>query len=65
MLAIIGGTVILTFFVLWYPFVYQGLDSVSQVLLRIFPINRGLFEVKIKKISLFSIDCFILFINHL
>ncbi|RNA16519.1 dolichyl pyrophosphate Man9 c2 alpha-1-3-glucosyltransferase, partial [Brachionus plicatilis] len=47
MLAIIGSTVIVTFTVLWSPFIYEGFDSVIQVLIRIFPINRGLFEDKV------------------
>ncbi|CAF0816208.1 unnamed protein product [Brachionus calyciflorus] len=46
-LVFIGSTVILTFLILWLPFILNGLDSVAQVVTRIFPIKRGLFEDKV------------------
>lgn len=46
----LGVTVIMTFSLLWWPFVTFGpedtdhLDRLLQVLRRIFPFQRGLFE---------------------
>lgn len=42
----IGVTVILTFGIIWWPFA----NDLRQVLIRIFPINRGLFEDKVANI---------------
>ena len=42
----IGVTVIATFFICWLPFLWS-LDSVLQVLHRIFPVYSGLFEDKV------------------
>jgi len=43
----IGLAVILSFGVIWAPFILLGKHSVLQVLLRIFPFSRGLFEDKV------------------
>lgn len=49
----LGVTVIMTFSLLWWPFVTFGpedtdhLDRLLQVLHRIFPFQRGLFEGKV------------------
>jgi len=43
----IGSVVILTFLAIWIPFISYGKDSALQVLLRIFPFSRGLFEDKV------------------
>jgi len=43
----IGLTVILSFCLIWSPFIFLGQDSVLQVVFRIFPFNRGLFEDKV------------------
>jgi len=40
-------TVLATFSVIWSPFLLQGQEAVQQVLLRIFPFSRGLFEDKV------------------
>ena len=42
----IGLTVILTFLVIWSPFIMLGQDAVIQVVKRVFPFDRGLFEVR-------------------
>ena len=43
----IGLTVIVTFAILWLPFILNGLDLTLQVLQRLFPFSRGLFEDKV------------------
>ena len=43
----IGVTVIVTFAVIWAPWLVLGPASVVQVLTRIFPFDRGLFEDKV------------------
>ena len=43
----IGLTVLVTFGVIWSPFIVIGKESVLQVVLRIFPFSRGLFEDKV------------------
>lgn len=44
----LGVVVLLTFSVCWVPFyIFGSRDSMYQVLLRIFPFNRGLFEDKV------------------
>lgn len=45
-LALIGAAVLITFFALWFPFYASGgVDLILQLLIRIFPFQRGLFEV--------------------
>jgi alpha-1,3-glucosyltransferase len=52
-LVMIGGTVISTFAFLWAPFCMfpaEGMtcaDSIHQIVVRLFPFNRGLFEDKV------------------
>ncbi len=46
-LILIGLTVITTFVILWLPFISSGLDLTLQVLQRLFPFSRGLFEDKV------------------
>jgi len=52
----LGITVIMTFFVQWYPFILfrksytTPKDAMLQVLKRIFPVQRGLFEGKVSNI---------------
>ena len=46
-LVTIGVTVIVTFALIWAPFLQLGPASVVQVLRRIFPFDRGLFEDKV------------------
>jgi len=46
-LAQIGLTVVVTFLVIWNPFIMLGQDAVIQVLKRVFPFDRGLFEDKV------------------
>ena len=43
----VGLTVIATFGLLWLPFLADGLQSTLQVLIRLFPFSRGLFEVNL------------------
>jgi len=43
----IGLTVILTFLAIWSPFIMLGQDAVIQVVKRVFPFDRGLFEDKV------------------
>ena len=43
----IGVTVLVTFAVIWSPWLLSGPESVIQVVRRIFPFNRGLFEDKV------------------
>jgi len=43
----IGLTVIFSFGLIWSPFILLGQNSLLQVVLRIFPFNRGLFEDKV------------------
>jgi len=43
----IGLAVVLSFGLIWSPFLIIGKDSVLQVILRIFPLSRGLFEDKV------------------
>ena len=45
----IGTVVILTFCAVWWPFL-QDFDQLKQVLVRIFPLNRGLFEDKVSNV---------------
>ena len=45
----IGSVVILTFVSVWWPFI-QDLTQFEQVLHRIFPLNRGIFEDKVANI---------------
>ena len=45
----IGSVVILTFGLVWWPFI-QDLTQFEQVLHRIFPLNRGIFEDKVANI---------------
>ena len=45
--ALLGITVILTFAICWAPFLYYGKDVSLQVLHRLFPFSRGLFEDKV------------------
>ena len=42
----IGAVVLFTFYIIWFPFL-NDLNQIEQVLLRIFPLNRGLFEDKV------------------
>ena len=44
-LACVGAAVILTFAVVWLPFLASGFDASMNVLSRLFPFARGLFEV--------------------
>jgi len=46
-LVMIATTVLVTFVIIWFPFIQLGLDSVLQVLVRLFPFNRGVFEDKV------------------
>lgn len=46
-LCCVGLTVIVTFVLLWLPFILNGLDLTIQVLTRLFPFQRGLFEDKV------------------
>ncbi|KJE96180.1 hypothetical protein, variant [Capsaspora owczarzaki ATCC 30864] len=48
-IAALGVTVIATFALCWLPFL-TSIDSVAQVLHRIFPIGRGLFEDKVANV---------------
>uniref|UniRef100_A0A0N4VT99 Alpha-1,3-glucosyltransferase n=1 Tax=Haemonchus placei TaxID=6290 RepID=A0A0N4VT99_HAEPC len=43
-------TVILTFAIIWLPFIYNGSQSVLAVLGRIFPFCRGLYEDKVASV---------------
>ncbi|KAJ6649841.1 putative dolichyl pyrophosphate Man9GlcNAc2 alpha-1,3-glucosyltransferase [Pseudolycoriella hygida] len=45
----IGGVVILTFIVLWFPW-FESIKDVLQVLHRIFPLARGVFEDKVSNV---------------
>jgi alpha-1,3-glucosyltransferase len=45
-LAIVGATVVLTFALIWLPFL-RSVDSFLAVVTRVFPFNRGLFEDKV------------------
>jgi len=57
-LALIGLTVIATFLMVWSPFLYAGLPSTLQVVTRIFPVNRGIFEDKVANFWC-SVDIFL------
>jgi alpha-1,3-glucosyltransferase len=52
----LGGTVLVTFALLWWPFVVYGpedttvLDRILHVMRRIIPLQRGLFEGKVSNI---------------
>jgi alpha-1,3-glucosyltransferase len=52
----LGGTVLVTFALLWWPFVVYGpdgttaLDRMTHVMRRIIPLQRGLFEGKVSNI---------------
>ncbi|PZR24992.1 MAG: hypothetical protein DI538_27720 [Azospira oryzae] len=41
----VGITVIATFIIIWSPFLVHGSETVLQVLSRVFPFYRGLYEV--------------------
>lgn len=43
----IGLVVIFTFILCWAPFLFSGTETTLQVLQRIFPFNRGLYEDKV------------------
>uniref|UniRef100_A0A2P2I4J2 Alpha-1,3-glucosyltransferase n=1 Tax=Hirondellea gigas TaxID=1518452 RepID=A0A2P2I4J2_9CRUS len=45
----LAGSVVLTFIVVWAPYL-QNYDSFIQVMKRVFPINRGLFEDKVANV---------------
>lgn len=45
----IALTVIVTFGIIWLPFL-TGFDSISQVLFRLFPVARGVFEDKVANV---------------
>jgi alpha-1,3-glucosyltransferase len=52
---LLGGTVLLTFLLLWGPIVFSATPSdpwreLKQVLIRIFPVQRGLFEGKVANV---------------
>ena len=56
-IVLLGSSVIVTFFILWYPFYHfrkdetEGLvDVYGPILRRIFPFSRGLFEGKVSNI---------------
>ncbi|VDM69261.1 unnamed protein product [Strongylus vulgaris] len=40
----VAAVVVLSFIVLWFPFIVNGTQSVLAVLSRIFPFYRGLYE---------------------
>ena len=45
---VIGGVVIATFALCWFPFgYYGGTQGVVNVLVRLFPVGRGVFEDKV------------------
>ena len=46
-LIILASVVLLSFSVCWLPFL-TSLNDVIQVLIRLFPFSRGLFEVSLK-----------------
>ena len=46
-LIVIGVTVVVAFVVMWWPFI-KNLDLTLQVLNRLFPFSRGLFEVHLQ-----------------
>ena len=46
-LVTIGLAVVISFAVIWAPFIALGPDAVLQVLRRVFPFDRGLFEDKV------------------
>nr|XP_002129715.1 dolichyl pyrophosphate Man9GlcNAc2 alpha-1,3-glucosyltransferase-like [Ciona intestinalis] len=48
-LAQLGITVILSFVILWLPFL-SSFESITQVVGRLFPFNRGLFEDKVANV---------------
>ncbi|KAA0203193.1 hypothetical protein HAZT_HAZT005819 [Hyalella azteca] len=48
-LATIGGTVVLVFVILWSPYL-TSIESLTQLMNRVFPINRGLFEDKVASV---------------
>lgn len=48
-LCTIGLTVVLSFIVIWFPFITE-LNQLMQVLHRIFPVARGIFEDKVSNI---------------
>ncbi|KRF78177.1 uncharacterized protein Dvir_GJ15406, isoform B [Drosophila virilis] len=45
-LLMIATTVLATFFILWYPWL-SSIDATAQVLYRLFPLGRGVFEDKV------------------
>jgi alpha-1,3-glucosyltransferase len=46
-IAQLGIVVIATFVICWLPFIMAGQESVLQVLHRLFPFARGVFEDKV------------------
>jgi alpha-1,3-glucosyltransferase len=54
----LGGTVIVTFLFLWWPFIYYGpthadiapSDRIVNIIRRLFPFQRGLFEGKVSNL---------------
>ncbi|XGW30017.1 hypothetical protein V3C99_009212 [Haemonchus contortus] len=46
----VAVTVVLTFAIIWLPFIYSGSQSVLAVLSRIFPFCRGLYEDKVASV---------------
>ncbi|RCK59599.1 Dolichyl pyrophosphate Man9GlcNAc2 alpha-1,3-glucosyltransferase [Candida viswanathii] len=46
-LVLVGFTVVLTQFIYLLPFIWYHPQSVLQILIRVFPFNRGLFEDKV------------------
>uniref|UniRef100_A0A182M0S4 dolichyl-P-Glc:Man9GlcNAc2-PP-dolichol alpha-1,3-glucosyltransferase n=1 Tax=Anopheles culicifacies TaxID=139723 RepID=A0A182M0S4_9DIPT len=48
-LIVLGGTVLLTFIILWLPWL-RSLDAVGQLVHRIFPVARGVFEDKVSNV---------------
>ncbi|KAJ8881416.1 hypothetical protein PR048_017897 [Dryococelus australis] len=48
-LAVISAAVIFTFVIVWLPFL-TSIDSVLQVLHRLFPLDRGIFEDKVANV---------------
>ncbi|XP_049284778.1 probable dolichyl pyrophosphate Man9GlcNAc2 alpha-1,3-glucosyltransferase [Anopheles funestus] len=48
-LTLLGATVLLTFIILWLPWL-RSLDAVGQLVHRIFPVARGVFEDKVSNV---------------
>jgi alpha-1,3-glucosyltransferase len=45
----LGLVVVITFFVIWFPF-FKNIDLILQVLHRLFPLARGVFEDKVSNV---------------